>query len=127
MIPCVSDISEGDARYGVANGFCNQVHGLDRNVKSDVAEAMVSHVSACSEAELRDLALRLVEHVATGGTEFWSWAVRGVHGALGSATEHSQPEARRLRRPPSGLPSELMYSGIFSMTVAKSRLPLSVS
>ena len=50
--------------------FCNQLHGLDGNVKSDIVEAMVSHVSSCSEAELRDLALRLVEHIATDGTEF---------------------------------------------------------
>ena len=50
--------------------FCNQIHSLEGNVKSDVVEAMVSHVSSCSEAELRDIALRLVEHVATDGTEF---------------------------------------------------------
>lgn len=50
--------------------FCNQLHSLEGNVKSDVVEAMVNHVSSCPEAELRDLARRLVEHVATDGTEF---------------------------------------------------------
>lgn len=50
--------------------FCHQLHSLEGNVKSDAVEAMVNYVNSCSETELRDLALRLVEHIATDGTEF---------------------------------------------------------
>lgn len=47
--------------------FCNEICCMEPDVKSTVVEAMVDHVGSCREVELREVALRLVEKVATEG------------------------------------------------------------
>lgn len=47
--------------------FCGQFDDMNDNAQAEVVEAMVEHVETCDEDELRGLALRLVEQVATAG------------------------------------------------------------
>lgn len=47
--------------------FIHQFDSMSDNAQAEVVEAMVEHVETCGEDELRGLALRLVEQVATAG------------------------------------------------------------